>query len=52
MLDSSLIWTVDEISENMKVYANDFTKMKGRDKDELLMKFYNETAHAKKAAVW
>lgn len=36
----------------MKEYANDFSKMKGRDKEDVLLKFYNETAHAKTTAVW
>lgn len=52
LLDPALIWTNDDIGENMKTYATDFTKMKGRDKDDVLLKFYNETAHAKKTAVW
>lgn len=36
----------------MKIYASDFTKLRGRDKDDVLIKFYNETAHAKTTAVW
>lgn len=36
----------------MQTYASDFTKMKGRDKEDVLLKFYNETAHAKAASVW
>lgn len=52
LLDPTLIWTSDDIGENMKTYAEDFSKMKGREKDDVLIKFYNETAHAKKSAVW
>lgn len=52
LLDPALIWTNDDVGENMKIYASDFSKMKGRDKEELLLKFYNETAHAKTTAVW
>ncbi|KAG4066477.1 hypothetical protein HA402_007113 [Bradysia odoriphaga] len=51
LLDPALIWTSDDIGENMKVYASDFSKMKGRDKEDVLLKFYNETAHAKTTAV-
>lgn len=52
LLDRALIWTSDEIGENMKVYANDFSEKKGRDREDVLLKFYNETAHAKTTAVW
>lgn len=52
LLDPTLIWTNDDIGENMKTYADDLSKMKGKEKDDVLLKFYNETAHAKKKAVW
>lgn len=52
LLDPALIWTSDDTAENMKSYANDLCKMKGREKDDVLLKFYSETAHAKAKAVW
>lgn len=52
MLDPDLIWTNNETNENMESYANDVSKFKGRERDELLLKYYNETAHAKSNAVW
>lgn len=51
MLDPDLIWKDDDTTENMKSYAEDFSKMKGRDREELLLRFYSETAKAKTKAV-
>lgn len=52
MLDPDLIWkNDDDTTENMKCFAEDFSKMKGRDREEILLKFYSETAKAKAKAV-
>lgn len=51
MLDPTLIWKEGETSENLQSYGNDFASLKGRDREDVLMKYYNETAHAKATAV-
>lgn len=52
MLDPALIWTNSDMSENLASYANDFTQFKGREREEILIKYYAETAAAKAKAVW
>lgn len=52
MLDETLIWTNDETMENMQSYATDYSKLKGREREEILLQYYNETAKAKAKAVW
>lgn len=51
MLDPTLIWKESETTENMQIYANDFASLKGREREDVLLKYYNETAHAKAMAV-
>lgn len=51
LLDPTLIWKECETTENLQSYAADFATLGGRDRDDLLLKFYQETAHAKANAV-
>lgn len=48
ILDGSLI---EDSEENLLVYATDFSQSEGKKRDEILMKFYSETALAKRGAV-
>lgn len=43
---------IKEAVENMKVYSQDFMNLKGKQRDEVLLKFYSETARVKASAVW
>lgn len=49
MLDPTLIWSNSDAAENLKVYASDFLKTK---KEDILLKYYCETAKVKAKAVW
>jgi SWI/SNF-related matrix-associated actin-dependent regulator of chromatin subfamily A-like protein 1 len=51
ILDPALIWTKNETEENLQSYASDLQKYKGREREEILMRFYSITAEAKAAAV-
>jgi SWI/SNF-related matrix-associated actin-dependent regulator 1 of chromatin subfamily A len=46
-----LIWKKDETEENLNIYKEDYEKSNGAAKEELLLRFYNTTAEAKKDAV-
>uniref|UniRef100_A0A336MKG9 CSON003038 protein n=1 Tax=Culicoides sonorensis TaxID=179676 RepID=A0A336MKG9_CULSO len=48
ILDTSLIKTNDP---NLSQYADEFSKSKGRDREEILLKFYSATAEIKIKAV-
>lgn len=48
MLDGNLI---EDSEENLLVYATDFSQSTGKKRDEILLKFYSETALAKRSAV-
>lgn len=57
MLDPDKVWktndcNVREAAENAKVYSTDLLKLKGTQRDELLLRFYSETAKLKANAVW
>ena len=57
ILDSQLVWddkddSSRDIVENMKVFSQDFQKLKGKQRDEVLLKYYAETARVKAKAVW
>lgn len=56
-LDPSKVFKVkdgytQETIENLKEYSNDIMKLKGKQRDEVLLKFYAETAKIKASAVW
>lgn len=48
ILDGSLI---EDSDENLLVYASDFSQSEGKKREEILLKFYSETAIAKRKAV-
>lgn len=52
ILDSSLLWKNDDTEEDLTTYAADYCASKGREKEEILFKYYNATAEAKAPAVW
>lgn len=57
LLDPSLIWgdkddKTRETVENLKEYSSDFLKLKGKQREEVLIKYYGETARIKAKAVW
>lgn len=51
MLDRALVATDDATADNMSSYADDFCQAKGRQREELLLQYYRETALAKTKAV-
>lgn len=51
ILDPSLLWTNEETGENLNSYAADYSMSKGREREEILFKYYNATAEAKAPAV-
>lgn len=57
LLDLNLVWSgkddeMRETVENLKEYSSDFMKLKGKQREEVLLKYYNETARIKAKAVW
>lgn len=57
LLDSKKIWERDseemrESIENCTQYASDIHKLKGAQREEVLLRLYAETAKLKAAAVW
>lgn len=57
LLDPSSIWNATdektrETVENMEEYSKDIDKLKGLQRDEVLLRFYAETAKLKVNAVW
>lgn len=57
MLDREKVWSthnhnVREAAENAKVYSSDLLKLKGAQRDEVLLRFYSETAKLKANPVW
>ena len=52
VLDSSLMWINDASKEALDSYAKHFSASKGREKEEILLKFYAQTAEVKTKAVW
>lgn len=57
LLDPSKVWSskndsAKEAVENAKEYSNDLSKYKGKQREEILLKFYGETARIKTHAVW
>ncbi|KAJ6646348.1 SWI/SNF-related matrix-associated actin-dependent regulator of chromatin subfamily A-like protein 1 [Pseudolycoriella hygida] len=56
MLDPNKIWTTNdhdalEAVENAKVYSTDLLRLKGAQREEVLLRFYSETAKLKANAV-
>lgn len=51
ILDRHLLHMDLDTAENMKSFAEDFTKLKGKEKEDVLMRYYSETAKAKTKAV-
>lgn len=57
MLDPEKVWStsdhnVREAAENAKVYSTDLLKLKGAQREEVLLRFYSETAKLKANPVW
>lgn len=51
MLDRALIAVDGDTADNMESYATDFGQLKGRQREEVLLQYYRETAAAKAKAV-
>ncbi|XP_058824216.1 SWI/SNF-related matrix-associated actin-dependent regulator of chromatin subfamily A-like protein 1 [Topomyia yanbarensis] len=51
ILDPSLLWKNEETEEDLHTYAADYSMSKGRQREEILFKYYNATAEAKAPAV-
>ncbi|KFB39093.1 AGAP008426-PA-like protein [Anopheles sinensis] len=51
VLDPSYLWTSKGLEDDMNCFANDYSQSKGRQRDEILIKFYSTTAEAKAPAV-
>lgn len=56
-LDPEIIWKVQEDGmretlENIKEYSSDIMKLQGKQREEILLKLYAETARIKSRAVW
>lgn len=52
LLDATLVAANTETAGNMESYASDYVELKGRQREELLLLYYQETAVAKAKAVW
>lgn len=46
------MWSKSEYKENLNKFADELSKSKGREKEEILLRFYAETASVKAPAVW
>lgn len=51
LLDPSLLWTNQEMEEDLQSYAADYSISKGKEREEIMFKYYNATAEAKAPAV-
>uniref|UniRef100_A0A8D8NU11 SWI/SNF-related matrix-associated actin-dependent regulator of chromatin subfamily A-like protein 1 n=1 Tax=Culex pipiens TaxID=7175 RepID=A0A8D8NU11_CULPI len=51
LLDPSLLWTNQEMEEDLQTYAADYSISKGKQREEIMFKYYNATAEAKAPAV-
>ncbi|XP_055641973.1 SWI/SNF-related matrix-associated actin-dependent regulator of chromatin subfamily A-like protein 1 [Toxorhynchites rutilus septentrionalis] len=51
ILDPSLLWKNDDTEEDLNSYAADYSSSKGREREEILFKYYHATAEAKAPAV-
>ncbi|XP_058057458.1 SWI/SNF-related matrix-associated actin-dependent regulator of chromatin subfamily A-like protein 1 [Anopheles bellator] len=51
ILDPSYLWTNEEIGSDMDCYASDYSQSKGRQREDILIKYYSMTAQAKAPAV-
>uniref|UniRef100_A0A182SEK0 Helicase ATP-binding domain-containing protein n=1 Tax=Anopheles maculatus TaxID=74869 RepID=A0A182SEK0_9DIPT len=51
VLDPSYLWTNEDVEDNMNSYASDYTSSKGRQREEVLLKYYSVTAETKAPAV-
>lgn len=56
-LDPNKVWKAKdqgmrEAMENLKEYSSDIMKLKGKQREEVLLKYYSETAKIKARAVW
>uniref|UniRef100_A0A2M4AFD2 Putative chromatin remodeling protein n=1 Tax=Anopheles triannulatus TaxID=58253 RepID=A0A2M4AFD2_9DIPT len=51
ILDPSYMWTNDGIEDDMSCYANDYSQSKGRQREDILLKYYSMSAEAKAPAV-
>uniref|UniRef100_A0A1Q3F1L1 Putative swi/snf-related matrix-associated actin-dependent regulator n=1 Tax=Culex tarsalis TaxID=7177 RepID=A0A1Q3F1L1_CULTA len=51
LLDPSLLWTNQEVEEDLQSYAADYSISKGKEREEIMFKYYNATAEAKAPAV-
>lgn len=57
VLDKMSVWNandeaVKESVENLKEYSKDLMNLKGKQREEVLLKLYTETALVKQNAVW
>lgn len=57
LLDAKKIWErntedMKATIENCTQYTNDYHRLKGAQRDEVLLRLYSETAKLKAAAVW
>ncbi|KAG4072648.1 hypothetical protein HA402_004737 [Bradysia odoriphaga] len=55
-LDPDKVWSTNDLNnheaaKNVKIYSNDFLNLNGEQREELLLRFYSETAKLKAKAV-
>uniref|UniRef100_A0A182IXQ7 Uncharacterized protein n=1 Tax=Anopheles atroparvus TaxID=41427 RepID=A0A182IXQ7_ANOAO len=51
VLDPSYLWTREGLEDDMNCFATDYSQSKGRQREDILIKFYSTTAEAKAPAV-
>lgn len=52
MLDPALVWTNDDAKTSLNEMSSQLEKAKGRSREEVLLRFYAQTAQVKTRAVW
>ena len=52
VLDPALLSTNTDTKQNLETLSRDFSTSKGREREDILLKFYSTTAEVKARAVW
>lgn len=52
VLDPALVWTNDDAKTSLNEMSSQLEKAKGRSREEVLLRFYAQTAQVKTRAVW
>lgn len=52
VLDPALVWPSDEVKESLNTVSKHLQSCKANEREQILLKFYAQTAEVKIKAVW